>query len=43
MKYFRPVCYNGLIIRDIFERNHDYIGANDKQREKENISKRFLR
>ena len=43
MKYLKTYYSNGLIVKGIFERNYDYIGANDKQREKEYISKRFLR
>ena len=32
-----------LIVKGIFERNYDYIGANEKQREKKYIFKCFLR
>ena len=34
MKYLKNYYSNGLIVKDIFERNYDYIRANEKQREK---------
>ena len=34
MKYLKNYYSNGLIVKGIFERNYDYIGANEKQREK---------
>ena len=43
MKYLKNYYSNGLIVKDIFERNYDYIGANEKQREKKYIFKCFLR